>query len=131
MPERILNKQKSPIKYLLAVNSRQLLTALAVAVLLGACTNKDAQETQSLTDTYWRNTKTGDWLIGFTEKHVIYDNAIWDIVAMTEQGDTYQMTVSTGEEERNVKVSPTKEGDLSPRSPPFGKLLEAGGQVMF
>ena len=43
MPERILNKQKSPIKYILAVNSRQLLTtlALAVAVLLGACGNKN------------------------------------------------------------------------------------------
>ena len=84
--------------------------ALAVAVLLGACANKEAQETQSLTDTYWRNTKTGDWLIGFTEKHVIYDNAIWDIVAMSEQGDAYQMTVSNGEEERNIKVTPTKEG---------------------
>ena len=48
MPERILNKQKSPIKYLLAVNSRQLLAALAVAVLLGACGDKEAQETQSL-----------------------------------------------------------------------------------
>ena len=88
----------------------KLFLALAVAVLLGACTNKDAQETQSLTDTYWRNTKTGDWVIGFAEKHVIYDNAVWDIVAMTEQGDTYRMTVSNGEEERNVKVSPTKEG---------------------
>ena len=64
----------------------KLLLALAVAVLLGTCANKEAQETQSLTNTYWRNTKTGDWLIGFTEKHVIYDNAIWDIVAMTEQG---------------------------------------------
>ena len=84
--------------------------ALAVAVLLGACANKEAQETQSLTNTYWRNTKTGDWLIGFTEKHVIYDNAIWDIVAMTEQGDAYRMTVSNGEEERNIKVTPTKEG---------------------
>ena len=43
MPERILNKQKSPIKYILAVNSRQLLTtlALAVAVLLGACANQE------------------------------------------------------------------------------------------
>ena len=42
MPERILNKQKSPIKYILAVNSRQLLTtlSLAMAVLLGACGNK-------------------------------------------------------------------------------------------
>jgi thiol-disulfide isomerase/thioredoxin len=88
----------------------KLFLFLAVAVLLGACTNKDAQETQSLTDTYWRNTKTGDWVIGFAEKHVIYDNAVWDIVAMTEQGDSYRMTVSNGEEERNVKVSPTKEG---------------------
>ena len=88
----------------------KLFLSLAVAVLLGACANKDAQETQSLTDTYWRNTKTGDWVIGFAEKHVIYDNAVWDIVAMTEQGDTYRMTVSNGEEERNVKVSPTKEG---------------------
>ena len=88
----------------------KLFLALAVVMLLGACANKEAQETQSLTNTYWRNTKTGDWLIGFTEKHVIYDNAIWDIVAMSEQGDAYQMTVSNGEEERNIKVTPTKEG---------------------
>ena len=81
-----------------------------MAVLLGACATKEAQDTQSLTNTYWRNTKTGDWLIGFTEKHVIYDNAIWDIVAMSEQGDAYRMTVSNGEEERNIKVAPTKEG---------------------
>ena len=42
MPERILNKQKSQIKYILAVNSKQLLTtlALAVAVMLGACTKE-------------------------------------------------------------------------------------------
>ena len=88
----------------------KLFLALAVAVLLEACATKEAQETQSLTNTYWRNTKTGDWLIGFTEKHVIYDNAIWDIVTMSEQGDAYQMTVSNGEEERNIKVTPTKEG---------------------
>ena len=88
----------------------KLFLALAVVMLLGACVNKEAQETQSLTNSYWRNTKTGDWLIGFTEKHVIYDNAIWDIVAMSKQGDAYQMTVSNGEEERNIKVTPTKEG---------------------
>ena len=27
-----------------------------------------------ITDTYWRNNATGDWLIGFAEKQVIYDN---------------------------------------------------------
>ena len=88
----------------------KLFLALAVVMLLGACATKEVQDTQSLTNTYWRNTKTGDWLIGFTEKHVIYDNAIWDIVAMTEQGDAYRMTVSNGEEEHNIKVTPTKEG---------------------
>ena len=32
MPKRILNKQKSQIKYILAVNSKLLLTTLALAV---------------------------------------------------------------------------------------------------
>lgn len=106
MPERILNKQKSPIKYILAVNSRQLLTtlALAVAVLLGANTGN----AQNLTDTYWKNPKTGDWVIGFTEKHVIYDNAVWDIVEQTERKGGHTLTISNGSETKDIKVSPTK-----------------------
>ena len=59
----------------------KLFLALAVAVLLGANTSN----AQNLTDTYWRNPKTGDWVIGFTEKHVIYDNAVWDIMEQTER----------------------------------------------
>ena len=106
MPERILNKQKSPIKYILAVNSRQLLTtlALAVAVLLGA----NICNAQSLTDTYWRNPKTGDWFIGFAEKHVIYDNAVWDIVEQTERKGGHTLTISNGSETKDIKVSSTK-----------------------
>ena len=38
-----------------------------------------------ITDTYWRNTLTGDWLIGFTQNHVIYNNKVWDILNLTEQ----------------------------------------------
>ena len=106
MPERILNKQKSPIKYILAVNSRQLLAtlALAVAVLLGA----NICNAQSLTDTYWRNLKTGDWVIGFTEKHVIYDNAVWDIVEQTENKGGSTFVISKNGETKRIKVSPTK-----------------------
>ena len=106
MPERILNKQKSPIKYILAVNSRQLLTTLAfaVAVLLGA----NICNAQSLTDTYWRNPKTGDWVIGFTEKHVIYDNAVWDIVEQTENKGGSTFVISKDGETTRIKVSPTK-----------------------
>ncbi len=82
----------------------KLFLALAVAVLLGACTSY----AQSLTDTYWRNDKTGDWVIGFTEKHVIYDNAVWDIMEQTERKGGYTFTISNGSETKDIKVSPTK-----------------------
>ena len=82
----------------------KLFLFLAVAVLLGA----NICNAQSLTDTYWRNPKTGDWVIGFTEKHVIYDNAVWDIVEQTERKGGYTLTISNGSETRGIKVSPTK-----------------------
>jgi len=49
-----------------------------------------------ITDTYWRNTLTGDWLIGFTQNHVIYNNKVWDILNQTEQKGTYELTLSNG-----------------------------------
>ncbi|MBR3858965.1 MAG: thioredoxin family protein [Bacteroidaceae bacterium] len=84
----------------------KLFLTLALAMLLGANTSY----AQSLTDTYWRNDKTGDWVIGFTEKHVIYDNAVWDIVEQTERKGGYTLTISNGSETRSIKVSPTKKG---------------------
>ena len=82
----------------------KLFLALAVAVLLGANTGN----AQSLTDTYWKNPKTGNWVIGFAEKHVIYDNAVWDIVEQTERKGGYTFTISNGSETKDIKVSPTK-----------------------
>ena len=82
----------------------KLFLALAVAVLLGTNTSN----AQSLTDTYWRNPKTGNWVIGFTEKHVIYDNAVWDIMEQTERKGGYTFTISNGSETKDIKVSPTK-----------------------
>ena len=82
----------------------KLFLFLAVAVLLGTNTSN----AQSLTDTYWRNPKTGNWVIGFTEKHVIYDNAVWDIMEQTERKGGYTFTISNGSETKDIKVSPTK-----------------------
>ena len=82
----------------------KLFLALAVAVLLGANTGN----AQSLTDTYWKNPKTGNWVIGFTEKHVIYDNVVWDIVEQTERKGGYTFTISNGSETKGIKVSSTK-----------------------
>lgn len=65
---------------------------------------------QGITNTYWRNAKTGDWLLGFTEKHVIYDNAVWDIVKQTERDGSYALTISRGAETMDVAVGPIQEG---------------------
>ena len=82
----------------------KLFLFLAVAMLLGANTGN----AQNLTDTYWRNPKTGDWFIGFTERHVIYDNAVWDIVEQTERKGGHTFSISNGSETKDIKVSPTK-----------------------
>ena len=60
-----------------------------------------------ITDTYWRNTLTGDWLIGFAQHHVIYNNKVWDILNQTEQKGTYELTLSDG---LTIKVGKLKKG---------------------
>ena len=81
----------------------KLFLFLSVAMLLGANTSN----AQNLTDTYWRNPKTGDWVIGFTEKHVIYDNAVWDIVEQTENKGGSTFVISKDGEIKRIKISPT------------------------
>ena len=49
---------------------------------------------KELTDTYWRDEATGDWFIGFAKEHVIYQNDVWDIVAMKEKKDSYVLTLA-------------------------------------
>ena len=63
-----------------------------------------------ITDTYWRNNATGDWLIGFAEKQVIYDSRFWDIKSMTEKRGGYILTVGNGNEVLDIKVGKMKKG---------------------
>ena len=60
-----------------------------------------------ITDTYWRNTLTGDWLIGFTQNNVIYNNKVWDILNLTEQKGAYELALSDG---LTIKVGKLKKG---------------------
>ena len=60
-----------------------------------------------ITDTYWCDEKTGDWLIGFTPQHVIYQNKVWDIVRQKENADAYTLMLSNG---TSVKVDKMKKG---------------------
>ena len=63
-----------------------------------------------ITDTYWRNNATGDWLIGFAEKQVIYDSRFWDIKSMTEKRGGYTLTVINGDDVLGIKVGKMKMG---------------------
>ena len=48
---------------------------------------------KGITDTYWRDEATGDWLIGFAKDHAVYQNEVWDIAAMKEKKDAYVLTL--------------------------------------
>ena len=60
-----------------------------------------------ITDTYWRNEATGDWLIGFTANHVVYKNKVWDIVGQTEKKNAYSLVLAGG---LTIKVDKLKKG---------------------
>ena len=60
---------------------------------------------KDIVNTYWRNTQTGDWLIGFTEKYAIYDCKVVGIADKKEKGGTYMLTLEDG---TTVKVGKMK-----------------------
>lgn len=73
------------------------------------CTNIRSTHYQpdGIANTYWRNDATGDWQIGFAEKHVIYKNQIRDIAHQTEVKDSYSLTLDDG---TVVKIGKMKKG---------------------
>ena len=76
---------------------------LALVAMAGQAQNAET----GLADTYWRNEATGDWLIGITPNHVIYDNQVWDITSQTEKKDTYMLTIGNG---KTIKIGKMKKG---------------------
>ena len=62
---------------------------------------------QGIANTYWRDVKTGDWLIGFAPKHVVYNNQVFDIVAQTDKKDAFTLTLGNG---TAIKVGKFKKG---------------------
>ena len=80
---------------------------ISILLALVAMAGQAQNTVGTLADTYWRNEKTGDWLIGITANHVIYDNMVWDIVARTEKKDAYALTISNG---TTIKVGKQKKG---------------------
>ena len=76
-----------------------------------AWTFRNVRDAESLptgiADTYWRNEATGDWMIGFAPKHVVYGNRVYDIVGQTEKKGAYTLTLDN---DITVKVGKLKKG---------------------
>ena len=67
-------------------------------------------QAQVLTDTYWRNAKTGEWLIGFAENHVIYDCRTWKVLSSSEKKDKHEFFIAEGKDTLLVTVNKQKKG---------------------
>lgn len=61
-------------------------------------------------DTYWRDDKTGDWLIGLTEDMLIYDCKIWSIAKMDENDGTYSIKARCGIDSLDISIGTENEG---------------------
>ena len=102
--EEWLRRNRSVQKKQMKMNKKIIISILLALVAMAG----QAQNTVgTLADNYWRNEKPGDWLIGITANHVIYDNMVWDIVARTEKKDAYALTISNG---TTIKVGKQKKG---------------------
>ena len=65
---------------------------------------------QGITDTYWRNDKTGDWLIGVTGQHIIYDCQVWQILSQMQKKDRHEIIVSNGKTQMPISIDKMKKG---------------------
>lgn len=75
--------------------------------VIGNVRDKDYRS-EGITDTYWRDDATGDWLIGFGKDVAVYKNRFWDIKELKEKKGSYTMTLVDGAESLPVKVGKMK-----------------------
>ena len=61
-------------------------------------------------DTYWRDDKTGEWLIGLTEDKLIYDCKVWGIASMDENDGAYSIRVNNGLDSLDISIGTENEG---------------------
>ena len=85
---------------------KKLSSLISVVMLLTlyGCSN------DSITDTYWRNDKTGDWLIGLTEGRVTYDCKVWDITSKNESDGAYSILAENGADKLDISIGSEQSG---------------------
>ena len=63
-----------------------------------------------ITDTYWRDDKTGEWLIGLTEDKLFYDCKAWDIASKDESNGAYALQANDGLDKLSVSFGTEQDG---------------------
>ncbi len=63
-----------------------------------------------INDTYWRNDRTGDWMLGVGKSHVVYDSKVWEIASQKEQKDTYTINAKNGTDAIIINIGKAKAG---------------------
>ncbi|HRM91061.1 MAG TPA: TlpA family protein disulfide reductase [Thomasclavelia ramosa] len=63
---------------------------------------------QQAMNTNWCDNTTGEWLIGFFDNYVIFDNQLWNYENKTIKGDRYIFHVAHGRKEIDIKIGKLK-----------------------
>ena len=78
--------------------------AAVISFVLCACSG------DGITDTYWRDNKTGEWLIGLTEDKVIYDCKMWGVASKKESDGTYTIQANHGSDMLDISFGTEQDG---------------------
>ena len=104
-----MNKNARPM--VASTLRRTIITILlALVAMAGQGQVKYVTVPESIVDTYWRNEKTGDWKIGFTDSCAIYDCQIWNYSNVKDKRGKLLLTLTHGSETIDVTIGKQKEG---------------------
>lgn len=65
---------------------------------------------EGLVDTYWRNDKTGDWVLGIAKDAVVYDCKVWSITSKKENKGAYSIEAVSGDKALSLMIGKEKDG---------------------
>lgn len=88
------------------MNKRIFLTALSALI----CLIGQTREASGLWTTNWRNTTTGDWVIGFYDDFAIYDCQFWNYKQRQQKGGNYALTLECNGKNIVVEVGKCRNG---------------------
>ena len=63
---------------------------------------------EGIADTYWRNDKTGEWMLGIGKSHLVYDSKVWAITSQIEKKGAYTIDAKNGNTTININIGKAK-----------------------